>query len=436
MITPLEFLKDIIGPLANYIDTIFLLFGLFLWLGTAKGWRVQSINKPLYRTIRNSILYLNFSSLIMAFIMEQLHGCCNGRSPFLGIMPMELFYFQYLMMFLYNNRVFQLVDYRTMVRILSKVCVVLLIIGYIQVLAMIGVGTPIYNSLAESIGGFVPTYASLKLPLTASEGAGAGGLIGIFIMPFLLAKYIYGYRRAIIQIVLWLVPLYFTFSTTAYSLFLIDLMLFSFVYLRKLKREGRIHKFLNIAMLSFLVMVAVSLVSVNTSFRNEISYTTFDKSSDLKNGSTVSRMVPFIINWGCFTEMPVAGVGNGLQGYFYSKYFPYEFLDVPGTDLPMFLKRTKEAGVIPNGGTFLPGYMSGYGTLGLIVLCFVISKMRKTFRARSNHFGLFRYMYPIGAIAFLVAAFTSEMYCLYYAWFVLSIPFMYYRNFAARKSGN
>ncbi len=428
MIMPFEFLKLIVGPLANYFDTVFLMIGLSLWLFNGKGVRILSTNMPLLRTTCNSVLYLNISSIVMASVMYFTYGNFNGQSPFIAVMPMILFYFQYLLIFVYNNRVFQLLSYSTVVGIINKTCKVLLIIGYIQVLVILGIGGSVYDFISSIIGGFVNSSSIYKLPLTATEGAGAGGLLGIFVFPFLMSRYLHGHKGSLYQIILWLLPLYFTHSSTAYLLFALDLGIF-FIILVK-----RFNGFVNVMRIGVVsVIILTGMTASSPEIRNEISYMLIEKATDTDNGSTVSRMTPYIINWGCFTEMPLMGVGNGLQGYFYEKYFPKEFLNVPGTDLGVFYEKINEPGTIANGACFLPGYFSGYGIVGLLVLINFIFALRRTRKLRKKELGLFNEMFIIGSVAFLVMSISSEMYCLYYAWFVLSIPFMYFQNNTSRE---
>lgn len=428
MITPLSFLKDIMGPLANYVDTVFLLIGLFLWMSKPSGMRIAAINVPLYRTIRNSIFTLNLLSFLMSWVMYYQYGYCNGKSPFLGILPMILFYFQYLLMFIYNIRVFQLLDYDTIIGVLNKTCMVLLVIGYMQVLVLLGIGMSVYDFFAKFIGGFVLSSDFYKLPLTATEGAGAGAIIGILVLPFLFAKYLHGDKKSLRQLILWLIPLYFTHSSTAYLLFVLDLGIFVVLLIRQMRENGHFTKIIHIIILGSIIICAVMIGGKASGLSDEIAYVAIDKASDMENGSTVSRMVPFILNWGCFTESPLLGVGNGLQGYFFTKYFPYEYLSLSGGELGQFLKVATETGKIANGGTFLPGYLSGYGIVGIVILINFIHKLRKTFKSRSKHLGLFREMFIIGSWAFLITSLSSEMYCLYFAWFVLAIPFMYFKH--------
>ncbi len=429
MIMPFEFLKDIFGPLANYIDTIFLLIGVILWMGSNRGITIGAKNVRLFHTIRNSIFYLNLSSVLMACVIYGMYGDYNNKSPFIAIMPMILFYFQYLLMFLYNIRVFQILSYRTIVCIISKVCWTLLVIAYIQVSALLGIGSSIYDLFAGIIGGFVPSEDFYKIPLTASEAAGAGGLLGIFVYPFLYARYIYGDKKSLYQIVLWLIPLYFTLSSTAYILFFVDTLLFIHILYKKTNGIKVIFRIASICILPILLIFILSGLGIlNTEVWDGISYMLFDKATDADNGSTVSRTVPYIINWGCFTEMPFMGVGNGLQGYFYDKYFPVHLLKLSGSDLGMFYERIHESGTIANGACFLPGYFSGYGIVGIFVLINFIMKLRRERKNKAASMGLFNEMFIIGSVAFLIMSVSSEMYCLYYAWFVLSLPFMSFKR--------
>lgn len=434
MIAPFEFIKDVIGPLANYVDTLLLIWGLLLWMSHEGSLLIPSSDRPLYRTIKYSIFYLNISSLFMAVVMFLLYGDYNGKSPFVAILPMELFYFQYLFMFLYNIRVFMLLSYTTIVRIISRVCTVLLVIGYIQVLVKLDIGVAIYDFFAGLIGGFLESSSMTKLSLTCSEGAGAGVLLGIFVFPFLFASYLHGNNKSLYQLFLWLIPLYFISSTSAFILFTVDLLVFLSLFIRRYSINKLFVRGLTLISILCAAWGVLSYCGVlNTQVYDEISYLLFEKATSDTDGSTATRTVPFIINWGCFTEMPFFGVGNGLQGYFYLKYFPLYLLDVPGTDLGAFYQRILEPGGIANGSTFLPGYFSGYGIAGIIVMINFIIKLRRTRKQRARRLGLFNEMFIMGSVAFLIAALSSEMYCLYYAWFVLSIPFM---NYHLSKNGN
>lgn len=417
-----SFLPMLVGPLANFFDAIINIIGLFMWAYNEGGLKYHSRNSPLFKTIAYSIVYLNISSVLMSIVMYATYGNCNGESPFWGIIPMILFYTQYLLMFLYNIRVFAILDYTTIRRVLDSVCKILLVIGYTQVVVMHGIGGAVYDIFAKIIGGFNTSDWLPKLCLTLSEGAAAGCLMGTLVFPYLLAKINNGEKKCIRELILWMPLLFYTHSTTAMILFAVDIVIF-FVKGKKRNMGGMIGMMVTVAIIAGSLAL-VGRYNETDDSRSSVQYLLFEKAFDKTNGSTISRTSTFGYNWGAFTEMPIMGVGNGLQGYFYNKYFPMETLYMEGTDIGHFYEIAQTG--IANGECFFPGYLSGYGIMGIIVLFIIISKMRKTVRLRNGHLGIFDDMFPIGAIGFFVMGLQGEAYCLYYAWFVISIPFMYF----------
>lgn len=424
LIAPLFFLETILGPLVDYLDAVLNIIGLILWLKNRKGFYICSINRPLFSTLKNSIIYLNLSSVFMAGVMFSIYGEHNGKSPFLAIIPMMLFYSQYLLMFLYNIRIFQILNYQSIVDCIKKSCWALLALAYFQVLAMVGGLMPIYLVFAKIIGGLSPVLP--KLCLTGLEGAAAGSLLGVFVFPFLFARIMHGDNKASRELLLWMIPLYFTHSSTAYILFMVDFLMFVFYMLKNGLSGGKVFKqMFGLGMLAIIGYSTLSFTGIiDTDIIKDINYLLFEKATDADNGSTLSRSIPFYLNWGAFTEMPILGVGNGLQGYFFNKYFPMEALYIPGSDVGVFFERAQST--ITNGGCFWPGYLSGYGIMGIIVLFIVIMKLNKTRKLRRKNLGLFNEMYLMGSICFIPLGMQGEVYCLYFAWFVISIPFMFF----------
>ena len=426
MFTPFLFLEKLLGPIVDYADALLHIIGLMVWAINEGGFYISSSNRPLFNKIRNSIFYLNFSSFVMAFVMLAGYGYCNGVSPFRGILPQTLFYFQYILIFLYNIRVFSILSYNEIVSILKSTCRTLLVIGYIQVAVMNGIGTALYDTIANTIGGTNPSSLLPKLCLTGSEGASAGSLLGIFVIPFVLSRILHGDKTAKYELLLWLIPIYYTRSSTAMMLFFMNLIIFTFLKSKE-SFNGK-HFIKNIVGLCCIVGIVALVVlltgSVGGGVLDEIEYLVFRKAFDQDNGSTISRNIPLILNWGAFTEMPLLGVGNGLQGYFFNKYFPREYMNIPGSDVWEFYEIAQTG--IANGGCFWPGYLSGYGIAGLIVLAIIIVAIVRQWKQRQTGIGIFSEMFIMGALCFFPCGMQGELYATYYAWFVISLPFMCY----------
>lgn len=424
LFSQLDFLKTIFNVMANYMAVVFHILGVLLWL-LNEGFEIRlhdRKNSVLLKKTAWLVVYLNISSIFMACVIQLTHGSYAGENAFSGIAGILIYLFQFLLMFLYNIRVFTILNKHEIKKILHVLCVALLALGYVQVAVMNGIGGDIYDSL--DIFHILYDSDMPKLCLTVSEGASAGSLIGVLVAPFLLSEIMdENYKWPIIELVLWLVPLFFTYSSTAYILFAVNIISFLLLSLRYKKGKGSWIYWgliICIVLIVFVILIGTGLLSSGAA--KNIRYLLFEKATDGENGSTVSRTIPFIINWGAFTEFPIFGVGNGLQGYFYIKYFPDWAFHIAGSDILEFYERSKYG--IANGGVFIPSLLSGYGIVGCIAIIVFAVRCVALNKERKEQNGSFYYMYVLGAIAFLVVGFQGNLYGVYYAWFILSLPFV------------
>ena len=185
-ITQLSFLKTIVGASVDWFPSIFHGIGLLLWLISANGtFNIHDEKRGLFRYALALVIYLNVSSFIMAIIMQLTYGNQGSENAFQGVMGMELYFFQYFLMFLYNYRVFQIISIDRLKKILGWCCRTLLVIGYFQILVMNGIGGELYNKL--NIFGFLSSSLP-KVCLTGSEGASAGCIMSLFVFPYLYSR--------------------------------------------------------------------------------------------------------------------------------------------------------------------------------------------------------------------------------------------------------
>lgn len=424
MFSQLSFLQNIFWGCAKHLPFIFHIIGLLLWLVNEGGKpRCEGKEKLAGQAIK-LVIWLNISSIIMAVVIQAIYGNHGSENAFQGIAGMLVYFTQYLFMFLYNYRVFQLLSIDELNKLLHIDCLILLVIGYMQVLVMNGIGAGIYDRINVLGITFPSTYLS-KLCLTASEGANAGSLICIFVFPYLFSNILMGRRIYIIEFILWLIPLYYTYSATAYILCTVCTGVFVFLLIMRSNNPG---KGFTTLLISLFVVGGFLLILLRTGVLNdervaEIRYLLLEKATDTTgNGSTAARTVPFLVNWGAFKEYPLLGVGNGLQGYFYEKYFPDWALKVQGSDVSIFLARSKEG--ISNSGLFIPGLLSGYGIVGCFAIGIFIWNCIKENKAIGFFTENFYYMYILAGVSFFVMGLQCDAWGLYYAWFMLSIPFM------------
>lgn len=423
MLPQLSFLQSIVGGCANYLPFIFHLVGMLLWMINENGILDFYKKKELIWYATKLTIWLSISSVIMAFVIQNIYGNQGSENAFQGIKGMLIYFIQYFCMFIYNYRVFQILSIDEMNKIIHINCFVLLIIGYFQVLVMNGIGTGVYDRI--NYLGILNTSSQLpKLCLTGNEGASAGCIIGVFIMPFLFSHIIIGKRKCVFEALLWLIPLYYTYSSTAYILFIVDvIVLLVFLIIKSDKpSRGFITLVIIILCVGITFMVLYQGGLVNEDQINNIHYLLFEKASDENNGSTIARNISLLVNWGAFTEYPILGVGNGLQGYFYESYFPAHALKVAGSDAGVFLDRSREG--ISNGGVFTLSLLSGYGIIGCFFILVFVGKCIKSNALNKASNRNFYFLYIIAGIAFIIMGFQGDAYGLYYAWFMLSIPFM------------
>jgi len=440
MISPLSGLAQILHGAGNYFDVILHILGLVLAV-VSQGGKLGVGDKKtssLLKTLSLSVFWFCISSIIMACVIQSIYGSYAGETAFSGIVGQLVYYVQYVLIVVYNIFVFSILSKDEIDKVLGASCVFLLVLGYYQLLMFVfgGVFTSIGRSI-DVLGVLFPVDRMLKLSLTATEGAKAGGVFAILVLPYLLAKATVSERPIMyyIQAFLWIPVVVFMRSAAAY------LMVFAVVifYLIFLLREGakQWKRFYALSLSVFIVGLFVFLflpesVIARLFNMDDISYLVFKKVLDSKNGSTILRIAPLIINWKTFLRFPIMGVGNGLQGYFYTEFFPQQGLRVAGV---LEFYNTALTTII-NGALFFPSILSGYGIVGVFVLLSYVRKMIITFKEKAEHLGIFAYMFRFAAIAIIVHGFQTEFAGSYFIWFVLSIPFMPIEQFVEVPEAN
>lgn len=421
MIAPFRGLMSVFHGMSTYLDFIIGSVGLIIVLASNK-FRLPTLERRTWESLRILIIstfILQVSSIIMAIYIEWRYGSYANESAFSGILGMEIYYAQYVSVIIYNIYVSKLLSRDKMRKIVTIVGNFLLVLAYLQILSLT-FGGKIKEVLMrlDIFDIFMPGKTMWKLSLTGKEGAAAGVIFSIIILPSILSHIITRYRLKdnIVKLILWVVPIVFMKSSTAYMLIIVEM----FVFVLVLVKKSRLRRSIIIGIISVMVIVAVviSFIGVN----EDIFYLIFKKVLDKSNGSTVTRIVPIIVGLNVFFRFPLLGCGNGLQGYFFLEYIPEWAKLVPGSEVQSTIKIAERT--IVNGGTFWNGIISGHGVLGIvisIIMAYVLVKLAKENRGNDR---FWFYFFVLGFAAVITNGMQGEFVGNYMVMFVLSIPFM------------
>ena len=410
MISQLSFFAGIMHGAANYFDVVLHGLGLFLAV-ISRGGKLyiggEKSTSSLLKSLSILVIWFCISSILMSVVIQTIYGNYAGETAFSGIVGQLVYYIQYVLIVVYNVFVFSILSKDEIDKALGASCIFLLCLGYYQFLMFVfgGVFTD-FGRKADVLGVLFPPERMLKLSLTATEGAKAGGVFSILVLPYLFAKAMISDKplNYYIQALLWIPIVVLMRSTAAYLMVFAVVIYFCFYLLKKgSKQRKKLYSFvISILMIGLIIMVFIPEEFITNVFNfDEFSYLVLKKLIDPQNGSTLLRIAPLIINWKTFLRFPIFGVGNGLQGYFYTEFFPQEGLRVAGVSDFYNVSQT----TIINGALFFPSILSGYGIIGVGAFFIFLKKFLKTFKKKRKE---------IRCLWFNVS-FCCNSY--YYSWF-------------------
>lgn len=426
MLEPFRGIKEAIGALAVNNNFFLFLVGMTLIIIDILVRKKNFKTNKLLNYLFLMILCLNFSTIIMAIILNQKLGYLHGEDTYSATIGMIILYFQVFFIFYYNYRGFQLVSIKDVERIFKYIISYTLIVGYFQI-------TMIHFPLISGIYDFFNILGAVRessfiltinrISLTGSEPSSTGAVISLIIFPYLLAKTLYRIdSKTIILIILFLPIILYAKSSTALIMFSVNILLYCFLLF---KQKGlAFRKFIIISLLFLVGLTGVTFGLTSSfsknSFLMENYYLLFDKISDESNQSTLYRTSTIINDIEVFKKYPILGIGNGNQGFYYNENIKSNYF----ISQEVQNAYSGKVGVV-NGGPFVPAYISGYGIVGILLLIIFIIKSYRKILTIKNGINYFYEMYIISSITFLLTAtMTHDIVGNYIAIFILSFPFM------------
>lgn len=169
----------------------------------------------------------------MAFITQISKGSYAGETAFSGIVGMFIYFWQYYLIVYYDFFVFKMLSSKNILKILNRLCLFLLILGYVQIICLNSNKIKLLFTKLDIFGVLFPADNMWKLSLTTLEGASAGGLICCFVLPILYSQILMKKNYfQVLQIFLWIPVVYFTKSSTAYILYVSTTITFVFFFFK------------------------------------------------------------------------------------------------------------------------------------------------------------------------------------------------------------
>ena len=430
MFVPFMFLNSIFVGLAKRASFLFLLLGMLVIVfkyGKLTFWPGDS--SKLFQHFILMYVVGDVASLIMASILFSTVGTIGGENTFNAVIPKIIFSFAYMVFVYYNREIFRLLTKEEIAHIFDRIITVCIVIGFLQI-AVLLIGSPfrqLYDFINSAFGAWSSANIALtkRIALFTIEPATIAGFFGMMAIPYIFSKWIsdvFNFND-FVRLVFLVVIIFFTRSTTGYTLLAIDYLVFGFIYLR----EGEV-SLATKALIILLMIVAVGILGYIV-VTNEILFgtvtTVFDKLLNSDNTSAMSRKVGLYVNWRIFRRFPLFGVGNGNQGFFYQEFFPESAF----SSIWAVQRYNEAATTLKDGGVFFGAFISGYGILGLSFLLGFIRNSLIIMRNNKETYGYLYYFYLIGGIALIINGLSSTLVGDYSAWFLISLPLaVYYWN--------
>lgn len=423
MISIFFLVTEPLGMIAESFSFIFHVLGLALVFITYRHRFYANEQTHIIKSFVGMILCFCCISFVMMVYIDYEYGTYNGASPIVASIKTVVCFFQYVLVFIYSKEVFRCLNEEKIIKCLIWATRIPLLIGFLQIAELYGI--PVFLDVIADFFRF-RVYPN-QIALTFYEPSWAAMFIGIFVIPFHMSRLIFENfknKKIILEVMLWLPVILMTKSTTAYLLTFSSLGLSCLYVIFKSSANYRLKMF------SLIVIIAGFVFMFLLEYMDDIlgfnfSYLLRDKMTDIENNqSTSSRTILLFLNWDVFKQFPIFGCGNGLQGYFFrnleSLPKAYQSVSLTG-DINDLLNGVSNS--IPNGQLFLPGILSGYGMVGIVLFFRFLFKSFKMVFKNLDRYGIFGIMYILSLFPILLSAFKSEFIGIIYIWFVLSIPY-------------
>ena len=311
--------RDFFSSAASIQNNFFvLIIGLILLFMTNKGVLLFPKNSLVVSGIKLCVI-LNVISFITSVILFIPFGELNGENTLKASFPNIIYMFLTATTFYYNAMMFQIVEKKTIIKILNFLSVILLFIGILQLLLIKFPGiTKIYDiiNFANILVDSSFLHSMGRICFSGSEPASVGCIVTIFILPYLLSQVlhtkIFTYKLCSL---LFVVLCFFTYSSTVlYTGLIVNIIIFIFLYVKNNLNKKISILIIILCLLSLFLLLCGKYIWNNTVVGYKMKELLIQKTTSQENLSTLVRYSAVKTDLQAFLYYPLTGVGNGNQG--------------------------------------------------------------------------------------------------------------------------
>jgi len=425
----LSTIKNSISQSATIENDLFILFiGVAIYVISNHG-VIPFERDYLYADAVKTCLSLVLLSLATSLVLYPFLGKLNGENTITATIPNDIYMIVTALAFYYNAQMFRRITKREICRVLDVLYIVVLVVGYMQVLTIY---VPMFGVIYDNIDVLDILVNSSQIAnmnrtcLVGSEPSSGGDILSVLLIPYVLSRIITGEEKLRFTRILLMLPLvFFTYSSTVYAGFAVNLLIF-YMYYTKTRNasDANRNKLILTVLLLLILGVGGTWFLSSTAIGKEVYYYLFAKTQVHGSMSTEIRYSTLYTDIYAFLHYPLTGVGNGNQGFFYNEVVT-KYLSSSTLSYFEMADRLNGSKGIVNGGAFVPAFISGFGLIGIIILFRYILRCKRRIENHSDLYGSFKYMYYIGGLSFLaISVVSGSLDGNFLPIFVLSIPFM------------
>ena len=398
------------------MSSIFLFLGLILIIFSTKS---RSNIKEGISKLKIFIIYFaltTITSLIMCTIISFQDVKIEGM--LFAVVKQICFNAYSLLIIFYNYIMLKEISFKPIIKILWYESIVCIFICLLQVLCMKFMFAIKVFDLFNFLGILRPGEYYMELGRITGFGyePSAFTSFSVFVSLPIFLSCVMSKQKILLNTLLaglTIVCAYFTKSSAVYICLFCVLGVFILCLISKLTKTKNKKLFIFISLISLVFISVFLLVGWKEIVR------LFLKMFDLKHESTVYRYSTVYNDILCFFKYPIWGVGNGLQGLFYNSHINGTlFTETQSLEIIEALNGNK--GILSGGG-FIPSVLSGYGILGIGLLCYIAFISIRTIRKVK----FYNNFYFMSMISFLLGSCVAyELTFNYIALFFITIPFV------------